>query len=317
MEERAIRWPGAFGHALDSIDSIKKFRKEVLESLEREEQSLADLAWRKKFRRELPYWKLLGDEQKKHVRGIFSHMLPDPDIVVDAFDKNELLWLDAVAEQYVRQALIFAGSVGANDYRLIPSVERDLSSRFVVLTLSASLFTFDVPDELGKRAYQYKNIYGNRSIPLSGRCRLKGGIAVGEQLKTVEFHSSPVQLVAQGDAEVVIRAFDQDSHVFHRSFNDSFSSIAVKSHSVVVSLNQESLASQASAPDEEPKGLDLSSGSHPRIRSVSEGRKSALELDVGVSTSDKQDGGPDGSDNEDRQGHPDGGATSDGGSSDS
>ncbi|MCD6498781.1 MAG: hypothetical protein J7M25_10860 [Deltaproteobacteria bacterium] len=317
MEEKAFSHPGVFGHALESLDSIKEFRKAVLENLEHEEQSLADLAWRQKFRRELPYWQLLGDEQKKHVRGIFSHMLPDPDIVVDAFDKNELLWLDAVAEQYVRQALVFAESVGDNDYRLVPSVERDRESRFVVLTLSASLFTFDVPDELGKRAYQYKNIYGNRSIPLSGRCRLKGGITVGEQLKTVEFHSSPVQLVAQGDAEVVIRGFDQDSHVFHRSFNDSFSSIPMKSQSVVVSLSREFTASQASAPDEVQKDADSSSGSHLGIRDMVESRKSALEIDVEASKGSDQDQVPDGSRDEDRRDHPDDGASSDGGSQDS
>ncbi len=220
----------SFGRALSGVTLMRSFRENVLEPLKEQEEGIPRPEWRQKFRRELPFWKLLSSEQRRHIRSIFAHMLPDPDVDVSSFDPEERLMLDIVAEEYMRQALLFADTVESEEYRPKEHIDRDYPGRVLVLTLSSSLFFFDVPDKYGKRGYTYQNIYGNRSIPSYGRCRLKGGIHCGDSLLALEFHTSEVQLVADTEAmENRLREFDDESKKFHRSFSDTFHGISVKS----------------------------------------------------------------------------------------
>jgi hypothetical protein len=221
----------AFASALAGVTAIKQFRVDVLESLKKQENELPRAAWRKKFRRDLPFWQLLSRDQQRHMRYIFAHMLPDPDVDVSSFDPDERLMLDVVAEQYIHQALVFVEMVEAEQYNARKELDRDFPGRILALTFSASLFFFDTPDEYGKRGYTYKNIYGNRSIPAEGRCRLKGSFERGESIQSLEFHTSAIQLLAVIEAASdsgKIEAFDHQSRRFQRSFSDTFHGISVK-----------------------------------------------------------------------------------------
>lgn len=255
----------SFGKALSCVNGMKEFRKDVLIPLQEQEKEIPRPEWRQKFRRELPFWKLLSSEQKRHVRNIFAHMLPDPDVDTSSFDSEERLMLDIVAEEYIRQALSFADTVEGEQYRPKEEVERDYPGRVLVLTLSASLFFFDVPDQYGKRGYSYQNIYGNNSIPSSGRCRLKGGFKCGESLMALEFHTSAVQLVADTEAMASrFREFEYESKLFHRSFSDTFHGISVKSrksfsgfvHELTFSSHTNGGSASESGEDEGGEGED-------------------------------------------------------------
>lgn len=227
-EDKKEKGP-SFEKALSGVTAIKSFHDGVLKQLEEQEEGIHRPEWRKKFRRELPFWSLLSPEQRRHVRNIFAHMLPDPDVDTSSFDPEERLMLDIVAEQYIRQALLFAQTVEQEEYHAKEEVARDYPGRVLVLTFSASLFFFDVPDNYGKRGYTYQNIYGNRSIPASGRCRLKGLFERRQSLQTLEFHTSAVQLVAVTKVEVQkLQKFEHESQLFHRKFSDTFHGISVK-----------------------------------------------------------------------------------------
>jgi hypothetical protein len=236
----------AFASALAGVTAIKEFRRDVLDSLQQQETDLPRPSWRKKFRRDLPFWSLLSREQQRHTRHIFAHMLPDPDVDVTSFDPDERLMLDVVAEQYIRQALVFAETVESERYEPKAEIDRDFPGRVLVLTFSASLFFFDAPDEYGKRGYTYQNIYGNRSIPATGRCRLKGGFERDESIQSLEFHTSAVQLlgVAEGGAKK-LRSFDHESKRFHKSFSDTFHGISVKARDTFSGFVRELTSSQA------------------------------------------------------------------------
>ncbi len=288
-----------FGKALSGVDGMKRFREEVLFPLQEQEKGIPRPEWRQKFRRELPFWRLLNSDQRKHVRSIFAHMLPDPDVDTSSFDSEERLMLDIVAEEYIRQALSFADTVESEEYRPKNEVERDHPGRVLVLTLSASLFFFDVPDQYGKRGYSYQNIYGNNSIPSTGRCRLKGGFKCGESLMALEFHTSAVQLVADTEAKVSrFREFEYESKLFHRSFSDTFHGISVKSrqsfsgfvHELTFSSKADGSRSPQEGEDQEVEnGTDGETGDHGVPDNVARLPLSPIEVDFRKSGGEKSE----------------------------
>ena len=215
---------GALGEALTGPEELRSFRDEVFAKLVEKERSLASESWRRTFRRELPYFRLLTEKQREHFREIFRHVLPDPDVPIESFDRDERVLLDMLAERYVRNALLFADRIEKLGFTPTKKVSRDYEGRLVVLTLSASLFVLDRPDSNGKRRYVYENIYGNFTIPAEGRCRLKGRVRVGRRLTTVEFSTSPVQLVACGVKEPA-SSFRDDSIVVQKSFQSTLSPV--------------------------------------------------------------------------------------------
>ncbi len=215
---------GALGVALEGPEELKSFREEVFGRLVQKERELASEAWRRTFRRELPYYRLLTPHQRDHFRQIFGHVLPDPDVPVESFDREERVLLDMLAERYVRNALLFADRMERLGFVPTRKVSRDYEGRVVILTLSASLFILDRPDATGRRRYVYENIYGNFSIPAEGHCRLKGRVRVGKRLTTVEFSSSPIQLVASGQRDAS-SSFRDDSIVVQKSFQSTLSPI--------------------------------------------------------------------------------------------
>ncbi len=261
MSDQAVKQAGSFGRALAGLTDLKAFRRDVLDVLRQEEQELLDPAWKKRFRRELPYWVLLDRDQQHHVRSIFGHVLPDSDISVESFDRDELVLLDTIAEQYIRQAVGFLEEVERRDFQVFTKVSRDYPGRIVILTLSASLLVFDGPDAQGKRTYSYQNIYGNRSVPGFGRCRLKGNLKVSKRVRSLEFHTSPVQMLAMGEAGTE-ESFRRDSMELHRSYMESFSRVEDLSRMDFERLQgqETSLVKDDSSLDRDDTSLDKDAG---------------------------------------------------------
>ncbi len=209
---------GAFAEALVDAESIRSFMREVVEPLKEEEEALA-APWRSGFRVQLPYFHLLDERQQAHLRGIFAHMLPDPDVELAAFDREELILLDVLSETYVAQAKIFSELMGDHEYQVTSHIRRDAPGRVIALTLSASVFVFDAPDRNRKRRYRYQNIYGNRHVTPEGRCRLKGHLRLSETVRALEFRSSPLLLLAiHPEGEQYKMAFKQESQVLSDTF---------------------------------------------------------------------------------------------------
>ncbi len=253
MAEAAVKQTGSFGRALAGLTDLKEFRQEVLDRLREQERELVDPAWRKRFRRELPYWHLLDRDQQHHVRSIFGHVLPDSDVSVESFDRDELILLDTISEQYIRQALTFLEEVERRQFQVRVKIPRDYSGRIVVLTLSASLLIFDSPDDQGKRNYSYQNIYGNRTVPGFGRCRLKGNLKVSKRVRSLEFHTSPVQMIAAGEGGAE-ETFRRDSMELHRSYMDTFSRVEELSRSGFEELKEKDDEQGAVIPLDEKMG---------------------------------------------------------------
>ena len=209
---------GAFADALLDVKSIERFMDEVVAPLKAEEEGLAK-PWRSGFRVQLPFYRLLDVRQQAHLRGIFAHMLPDPDVDLEAFDREELILLDVLAETYVTQARIFAELMGDHEYQVVPHVRRDVPGRVIALTLSASVFVMDAPDRHRKRRYRYQNIYGNRHVSPDGRCRLKGHLRLTETIRALEFRSSPLLLLAlHPEGTQYKMGFKQESQVVSDTF---------------------------------------------------------------------------------------------------
>ena len=220
---------GAFAGALVSASSIRRFQQDVMKNLQEQESELADPAWRRKFRTDFPFWKLLSHEQQNHLRQIFAHVLPDPDVSTESFDQEERLMLDVLAETYMKQAMPFAELVESQAYQIYTRLPRDYPCRIPGLTLSASLFFFEEPDDFGKRQYTYRNIYGNETIPDTGRCRIKGAFTANQRIETLEFRTSPVQLLAtHKPGEERKSGFAEESRQFHKTFVSTFLPIPVK-----------------------------------------------------------------------------------------
>lgn len=186
---------GAFAGALVDAEHIRRFLDETVRPLKQQEETLAK-PWRSGFRGQLPYFALLDERQQVHLRGIFAHMLPDPDVEVARFDREERILLDVLAETYITQARVFAELMADHEYRVTSHVRRDAPGRLIALTLSASVFVFDSPDANQKRRYRYQNIYGNRHVTPEGRCRLKGHLRLAEAVRALEFRTSPLLMLA-------------------------------------------------------------------------------------------------------------------------
>ncbi len=218
MSEELPEASGAFADALVSAERIREFLHECVRPLKEEEEALAK-QWRPGFRVRLPFYSLLDERQQEHLRGIFAHQLPDPDIQVDSFDREELILLDVLAETYVAQSLVFVDLMDRHEYQVVPRVSRDAKGRIIAMTLSASVFILDGPDEHRRRRYRYQNIYGNRQVEPDGRCRLKGNLRLAEVMRASEFRSSPLLMLAVHPDDVAYRmGFDHESKVMSQTF---------------------------------------------------------------------------------------------------
>jgi hypothetical protein len=222
---------GAFADALVDVDHIRSFMEEVVRPLKEEEEALAK-PWRSGFRVQLPFFRLLDERQQAHLRGIFAHMLPDPEVELAAFDREELILLDVLSETYVTQARIFAELMGDHEYRVTSHVRRDAPGRAIALTLSASVFVFDAPDRHRKRRYRYQNIYGNRHVTPEGRCRLKGHLRLAETVRALEFRSSPLLMLAvHPEGSRYKMAFKQESQVVSDTFTSRMMEVTFHANS--------------------------------------------------------------------------------------
>lgn len=264
----------AFADALLDVESIRGFMEDVVRPLKEEEESLAK-PWRSGFRGQLPYFRLLDARQQAHLRGIFAHMLPDPDVDLSAFEREERILLDVLSETYVTQARIFAELMGDHDYQVVSHVRRDAPGRVIALTLSASVFVFDAPDRYRKRRYRYQNIYGNRHVNPDGRCRLKGHLQLTETVRALEFRSSPLLLLAiHPEGRQYKMAFKQESQVVSDTFTSRMMEVTFHASSSFhaytnvspLSELQDKLDAEGGADDVEDPGGDIDSpqpGSDP------------------------------------------------------
>jgi len=182
-------------------EELANFAAGRLVPLREKEGSLPE-RWRRRFRIGLPFYGLLDEPQQRHLRRLFEYRLPDLDVELEHFDDEERIRLDVLAETYLAQVADYAEIAAEHGYGLVRAIDRRTPSRFAALTLSGSIYVLDAPDERGKRAYTYRNIYHNRSIPPEGSCRLKADPAAGERLRTLSFKSSPIQLLAGDRARV-------------------------------------------------------------------------------------------------------------------
>lgn len=222
---------GAFAEALMDAARIRAFLDECVRPLKEEEEGLAK-QWRPGFRVKLPFFALLDERQQAHLRGIFSHMLPDPDIPVESFDREELILLDVLSETYVFQSKVFVDLMDQHDYRVVDKVRRDVPGRIIAMTLSASVFIFDAPDENRKRKYHYQNIYGNRHVEPDGRCRLKGHLRLAEVMRALEFRSSPLLMLALHPEGVAYRmGFEHESQVVSNTFTSQMMEVSFNANS--------------------------------------------------------------------------------------
>jgi hypothetical protein len=218
MSDDLLEASGAFAEALVDAARIRAFLDEHVRPLKEEEEGLAK-QWRPGFRVKLPYFALLDERQQEHLRGIFSHLLPDPDIPLESFDREELILLDVLSETYVIQSKVFVDLMEQHDYRVVSKVRRDVPGRIIAMTLSASVFIFDAPDEHRKRMYHYQNIYGNRHVEPDGRCRLKGHLRLAEVMRALEFRTSPLLMLAVHPEGVAYRmGFEYESQVISDTF---------------------------------------------------------------------------------------------------
>ena len=126
---------GTFSAALVDGEQIRRFLSDRVQPLKDEEEGLAK-PWRSGFRGKLPFYGLLDERQKTHLRGIFAHMLPSPEVEIGVFDREERILLDVLAETYVTQARVFAELMGEHDYQVTSVVKRDVPGRVIALTLS-------------------------------------------------------------------------------------------------------------------------------------------------------------------------------------
>ncbi|MFH2005171.1 MAG: hypothetical protein ABI333_01160, partial [bacterium] len=222
---------GAFTEALIDAARIRSFLEEQVRPLKEEEEALAK-PWRPGFRVKLPYYGLLDGRQQEHLRGIFVHLLPDMDIAVERFDREELILLDVLSETYIAQSRIFVELMDQHDYRVVPNARRDMPGRLIALTLSASVFIFDAPDENHKRQYRYQNIYGNRHVEPHGRCRLKGHLRLAHAMRALEFRTSPLLMLAVHPEGVAYRMeFLHESQVVSDTFTSRMQEVSFSASS--------------------------------------------------------------------------------------
>lgn len=222
---------GAFAAALVDAERIRAFLDEHVRALKEEEEALAK-QWRSGFRVKLPFFSLLDERQQAHLRGIFTHLLPDPDVPVESFDREELILLDVLSETYVVQSKVFVDLMDQHDYRVVSKVRRDVPGRIIAMTLSASVFIFDAPNELHKRKYHYQNIYGNRHVEPDGRCRLKGHLRLAEVMRALEFRTSPLLMLAVHPEGVAYRmGFEHESQVVSNTFTSRMMEVSFNASS--------------------------------------------------------------------------------------
>jgi hypothetical protein len=216
---------GAFADALVDAARIRTFIEREVTALKAQENGLA-APWRSGFRAQLPYHRLLSDRQRQHLRGIFAHLLPPPEIGADDFERDERILLDVLSETYVMQSQVFVDLMGSHDYEVLDETERDVGGRIIALSLSASIFFLDVPDRNRMRLYRYRNIYGNKELTPEGRCRLKGTPRLAKPLKAVEFRSSPLMLLAVHREGVPYRLpFLSESQVVSNTFTSRMAQV--------------------------------------------------------------------------------------------
>lgn len=244
---------GVFPAALVGEEQIRDFLREHVKPLKDEEEALAK-PWRSGFRAQLPFFSLLDDRQQAHLRGIFSHMLPSPEVEVEDFDREERILLDVLSETYIAQARVFAELMSEHDYQVLPVVKRDMPGRVIALTLSASVFVFDVPDARQIRRYRYQNIYGNRHVSPEGKCRLKGHMRLAETIRSQEFRSSPLLMLAVHPETAQYRmGFREESKVVSDTMSSRMKEVTFHaSSSFHAYTNVRPLAEVQSEVDEDP-----------------------------------------------------------------
>lgn len=260
MPPDELQAAGAFAEALVDAERIRRFLDARIRPLKEEEESLAK-PWRSGFRGKLPFFALLDQKQQGHLRGIFSHMLPNADVDVEAFDREERILLDVLSETYIAQARVFVELMEEHHYRVISQVRRDAPGRVIALTLSASVFMMDAPDAQQKRRYRYQNIYGNRHVTPDGRCRLKGHFRLGEMIRALEFRSSPLLMLAvHPEGARYKMAFGQESQVVSDTMTSRMMEVAFHASSTFHSYTNVRSMSEIQAEDndeDEEEGLLL------------------------------------------------------------
>lgn len=246
---------GPFSAALVGEAEIRRFMERQIRPLKDEEEALSK-PWRSGFRGKLPFFGLLDIRQKEHLRGIFAHMLPGPEVEVGAFDREERILLDVLAETYITQARVFVELMGKHEYRVTGQVKRDTPGRIIALTLSASVFVLDAPDAEQRRRYRYQNIYGNKHVTPEGRCRLKGHMRLEETLRAEEFRSSPLLMLAiHPEGSDYRMEFRQESKVVSDTMTSKMREVTFHaSSSFSAYTNVRPLAEVRAEGDEEPDG---------------------------------------------------------------
>lgn len=253
---------GAFAEALVDAERIREFLDDKVRVLKEEEEEGLAKQWRSGFRVKLPFFGLLDERQQAHLRGIFSHLLPDPDIPVTNFDREELILLDVLSETYVVQSRVFVDLMDQHDYRVVAKVRRDAPGRIIAMTLSASVFIFDAPDENRKRKYHYQNIYGNRHVEPDGRCRLKGHLRLADVMRALEFRTSPLLMLAVHPEGVAYRmGFEHESQVVSNTFTSQMMEVSFNASSSFHSYTNvrplSEVEAEAEDDDEEDDGVDF------------------------------------------------------------
>jgi hypothetical protein len=216
---------GAFGEALVDAVHIRSFIERDVASLKVQETGLA-APWRSGFRAQLPYHTLLGERQRQHLRGIFAHLLPAPDVPPEDFERDERILLDVLSETYVMQAQVFIDLMGSHDYEVVDEASREVGGRIIALSLSASIFFLDIPDRNRQRLYRYRNIYGNKELTPEGRCRLRSTPRLAKPLKAAEFRSSPIMMLALHPEGIPYRLpFMSESQVVSNTFTSRMAQV--------------------------------------------------------------------------------------------
>jgi hypothetical protein len=148
-----------------------------------------------------------------------------------------------------------------HDYRVVSKVRRDVPGRIIAMTLSASVFIFDAPDEHRKRRYRYQNIYGNRHVEPDGRCRLKGHLRLAEVMRALEFRTSPLLMLAVHPEGVAYRmGFEHESQVVSNTFTSQMMEVSFNASSSFHSYTDvrplSELEAEAVAEDEDEEDDD-------------------------------------------------------------
>ena len=224
-----------------------------------------DPAFRPGFRAGLPYYRLLDASQQEQLRGLFAHLLPAAAVTVTDYSRDEKVELDLLAETYVGQARAFAELMAQYEFDIAHQTRRDAKGVITALSLSGSIFFLGHPSPTLERSYRYTNIYGNRKVEPTGSCVVKSHPCVGHRLRTDQFRSTTLLLLAVHPSDVAdgedLASLSQSIHTGISSRMAEISRVArdLVGEAERGSRNESVPADQASAAMP-PRELDLATG---------------------------------------------------------